>query len=191
MFEQSESVGNNRSFAGQVRTIRNASSGDRMACLPTRTPQTEVGIGFEISESNWKLHNTGCHRTQEFPWHWGCRRIGRVDAAILAKASMYTGIVSQLIRRSQSDNDGSSVENCYWNVLYITSHYIYPYIIYIHMGVRRGEQGGANAPPGFGHLVEHLVTILTSGQNTNICPHLKTFAPPTKTPADAHAYSLI
>ena len=48
-------------------------------------------------------------------------------------------------------------------------------------------------PPGFGHLVEHLVkiltfcvTILTFGQNTNICSTLKKFAPPTKIPVDAH-----
>ena len=66
------------------------------------------------------------------------------------------------------------------------------------MGVRRGAQGGANqggafAPPGFGHLVKYLVKILSFcvkilkfGQNTNICSPLKKFAPPTKIPADAH-----
>ena len=61
------------------------------------------------------------------------------------------------------------------------------------MGVRRGAQGGAFAPPGFGHLVKHLVkiltfcvTILTFGQNTNIFSTLKKFAPPTKIPVDAH-----
>ena len=103
MFEQSESVGNFRSVAGQVRTIWNESSGKWMACLPARTPQEKVGIGFESSESTWKLHNKGCHRIQEFPWNWGDRKFGGVDGEVLAKASMYTGVVSQLIRSSQSD----------------------------------------------------------------------------------------
>ena len=59
-------------------------------------------------------------------------------------------------------------------------------------GRPEGEQGGANALPGFGHLVKHLVKILTIcviiltlGQNTNICSPKK-FAPPTKTSVDAH-----
>ena len=55
------------------------------------------------------------------------------------------------------------------------------------MGVQRGEQEGAFAPPGFGHLVKHLVKILTFcvivltfGENTNICSPLQKFAPPYK-----------
>ena len=47
--------------------------------------------------------------------------------------------------------------------------------IQVH-GRPEGEQGGVNAPPGFGHWFENLVkiltfcvTILTFGQNTNIC----------------------
>ena len=61
-------------------------------------------------------------------------------------------------------------------------------------GRPEGEQGGANASPGFGYLVEHLVKILsfcvkilTFGQKTNICSPLTKFAPPTKTPMDDHA----
>ena len=57
----------------------------------------------------------------------------------------------------------------------------------VTMGVRRGAQGGANAPPGFGHLVKYLVKmlslcvkILKFGQNTNICAPLKKFASPYK-----------
>ena len=69
----------------------------------------------------------------------------------------------------------------------------------ILMGVRRGEQGGTNALPGFGHLVKHLVKILiccvkilTFGQNTNICPPPKKIllSPKKLLHVDAHEYIL-
>ena len=54
---------------------------------------------------------------------------------------------------------------------------------HIH-GRPEGKQGGANAPPGFSHWVENLVkiltfcvTILTFGQNTNICSLLRIGSP--------------
>ena len=60
---------------------------------------------------------------------------------------------------------------------------------------RGGSKGEQMLPLGFGHLVKHLVKILTFfviiltfGQNTSICSPLKKFASPTKIPADAHDY---
>ena len=59
----------------------------------------------------------------------------------------------------------------------------------VNMGVRKGEQGEQMLPPGFGHLVEHLVrmltfcvTILACGLNTSICSPLKKICSPYKNP---------
>ena len=48
------------------------------------------------------------------------------------------------------------------------------------------EQGGAFAPPGFSHLVKHLVKILTFCVKILTFASPKKFTPPTKNLVDAH-----